>query len=316
LLLGEAVEGAESPDEVDGVDADDVASGKAGGDGVEGDAVLRVVEGGDEDERVGDVEVGVAGGESLAFEDDGRGHGQGEDAEGLAVEIAEGVEAVQVLGEREVVLVGGVGFDAGEDGVGFVFRGRDEAGDVVDVAVGVVAGAAAMQPEGLMDAEVVVEGALQLLAADSGVALLDLREEALLSGEQNARAVGVDGAAFEDYAMGLRVGIGGKNFGLDLGEVIELGDVVGNLVVEMPVRVLGPGVELPVGDGEVGVGIFDGANSLLNKDRAGVAEPDAVCGPAVEVDAGEVGSATTEYAGGAALGGEMVDEDVDVFDGG
>ena len=67
------------------------------------------------------------------------------------------MEAVEVLGEREVVLVGGVGFDAGEDGVF-----GDEAGDVVDVAVGVVAGAAAMQPEGLVDAEVVVEGAFQL----------------------------------------------------------------------------------------------------------------------------------------------------------
>ncbi len=69
LLLGQAVEGAEAPDEVDGVDADDFAGGEAAGDGVEGVAVVGVVEGGDEDEVVGDVEVGVAGGEALAFED-------------------------------------------------------------------------------------------------------------------------------------------------------------------------------------------------------------------------------------------------------
>ena len=67
--------------------------------------------------------------------------------------LAEGVEAFEVLGQREVVFVGGIVLDAGEDGVW-----RNEAGDVVDVAVGVVAGAAAMQPEGLVDAEVVVEG--------------------------------------------------------------------------------------------------------------------------------------------------------------
>ena len=78
FLLGEAVEGAEAPDEVDGVDADDFAVGEAGGDGVEGVAVVGVVEGGDEDEPVGDVEVGVAGGEALAFEEDGCGHGEGE----------------------------------------------------------------------------------------------------------------------------------------------------------------------------------------------------------------------------------------------
>ena len=172
------MEGAEAPDEVYGVDADDFAGGEAGGDDVEGAAVVGVVEGGDEDERVGDVEVGVAGGEALAIEDDGRGHGEFDDLEGLAradalrttvsslratavvfraaggVGAAEGVEAVEVLGEREVVGVGGVGLDAGEDGVG-----RDEAGDVVDVAVGVVAGTAAREPEGLVDAEVVVEGA-------------------------------------------------------------------------------------------------------------------------------------------------------------
>ena len=71
FLLGEAVEGAEAPDEVDGVDADDLAGGEAGGDDVEGEAVVGVVEGGDEDEAVGDVEVGVAGGEALAFEEDG-----------------------------------------------------------------------------------------------------------------------------------------------------------------------------------------------------------------------------------------------------
>ena len=78
------MEGAQAPDEVDGVDADDFAVGEAAGDGVEGVAVVGVVEGGDEDERVGDVEVGVAGGEALAFEGDGVGHGEFDDLEGFA----------------------------------------------------------------------------------------------------------------------------------------------------------------------------------------------------------------------------------------
>ena len=69
--------------------------------------------------------------------------------------------------------------------------------------------------------------------------------------------------------------------------------MVGDLVVAVPVVVLGPGVELPVGDGEVACGIFD-------EDGAGVAEPDAVGGPVVEVEAGEVGSAALEDAGGTA----------------
>jgi hypothetical protein len=336
------VEGAEAPDEVDGVDADDLAGGEASGDGVEGDAVVGIVEGGDKDKRVGDVEVGVAGGQALAFEDDGRGHGEGNDLEWLARSAAlratavalrdvggggaaEGVEAVEVLGQREMVLVGGIVLDAREDGVF-----GDEAGDVVDVSVRIVARAAAMQPEGLVDAEVIAEGCFEQVlrrgfVAEAGVAHLDLGEQALLGGEENARAVGVDGAAFEDDTVGLitptrkfarrgprfglRIEGSGRDNGLDLRDAVETGHVVRNFVVKMPVRVLGPGVELPVGDGEVVLLIF-------NKDRAGVAKPDTVGGPVVEVEAGEVGSAAAEDASGAALCGRVVDQDVDVFDAG
>ena len=145
------MEGAEAPDEVYGVDADDVAVGEAAGYGVEGVAVVGIVEGGDQDEIVGDVEVGVAGGEALAREDDWGGQGEFEDLKGLALvrpgEVAGGAEAVEVFGEGEVVFVAGVGLDGGEDGVF-----GDEAGDVVDVAVGVIPGAASVEPEGLVDA--------------------------------------------------------------------------------------------------------------------------------------------------------------------
>jgi len=42
--------------------------------------------------------------------------------------------------------------------------------------------------------------------AEAGVALLDFGEEALFGGEEDAGAVGVDAAAFEDEAVGLAVG--------------------------------------------------------------------------------------------------------------
>jgi hypothetical protein len=147
LLLGEAVEGAQAPDEVDGVDAYDFAGGEAVGDDVEGVAVLAVVEGGDEDEAVGDVEVGVAGGEALIVKDDGRGHGEFDDLECFAVQVAEAAKAIEVFGEREMILIVRVGLDTGED---FVFA--YEAGDVVDVAVGVVTGASFVEPEDFLDA--------------------------------------------------------------------------------------------------------------------------------------------------------------------
>ena len=198
-----------------------------------------------------------------------------------------------------MVFVVGVGLDGGEDLIL-----ADKAGDVVHVAVRVVAGAAAMQPDGLVDAEVVVEGLFQVtagrLVAEAGVALLDFTEEALFSGEEDSCAIGVDAAAFEDDAMV-------SNSGLELGHVVVFGDVLGNLVVATPVVVFGPGVELPVGDGDFAGGFF-------YKDWAGVAEPDPIRGPLMKVEAGEVSSGALEQTGSAALGGEVVDEDVHIFD--
>ena len=133
---------------------------------------------------------------------------------------------------------------------------------------------------------------------------MDLGEEALLGGEEEAGTVGVDGAAFEDYAVGGAVGE--VDGGAKLGHAVELGYVVGDEVVAAPVVVLGPGVELPVGDGKFAGGVF-------YEDGAGVAEPDAVSGPAVEVGAGHVGSGALEVVSGTLLGGLVVDEDVDVF---
>ena len=95
-------------------------------------------------------------------------------------------------------------------------------------------------------------------------------------------------------------------FGAELFHAVEPGDVVRYLVVAVPVVVLGPGVELPVGDGDLALWILD-------EDGAGVAEPDAVGEPLVEVKAGEVGAGAEEDAARALLGGLVIDEDVDVF---
>ena len=121
-----------------------------------------------------------------------------------------------------MILVGGVGLDGGDD---LVFA--DEARDVVDVAVGIVAGAAAVEPEDLLDAEVFAEGGFELLAGDAGVALLDFGEEALFGGDEGACAVDIDAAAFEDEAFGRAIDEG---FGLALRHIVKVGDVLGDEV--------------------------------------------------------------------------------------
>ena len=121
-----------------------------------------------------------------------------------------------------------------------------EASDVVDVAVGVVAGDAAIEPDDLIDAQEVMKGLFQLVAAHAGIALLHLAQQALLGGEQNTFAIGIDGAALENQAV-LRA-IRERDRWLPLGQAEKFGDAARDLVVAMPVGILGPGVEAPVGN--------------------------------------------------------------------
>ena len=131
-------------------------SGKSCGQGVERLAVGGVVEGRDEHQTVGDVEVGVAGRQPLAVEDDRLGHRQRDDAERLAVLVAGLLEPSQVLLQRLVIGVGSARLDDGDDGPGV-----DEPRQVVDVAVGVVADDPAAEPDNVPGAEVVGEDALE-----------------------------------------------------------------------------------------------------------------------------------------------------------
>ena len=78
-----------------------------------------------------------------------------------------------------------------------------------------------------------MERLLKLLAAHAGIALLHFAEQALFGGQQDALAVGVDGAAFEDEAALLTgrestAGCHSRRFE-------QFGDASGNLVVEVPV---------------------------------------------------------------------------------
>ena len=87
----------------------------------------------------------------------GARHRQRDHPERPAILVGHSAEPLQVLLERLVVFVGRVVLDHRDDGALV-----DEAGEVVDVAVGVVARDAVAQPEDLGDAEVVAEVALDL----------------------------------------------------------------------------------------------------------------------------------------------------------
>ena len=104
-LLREAVERAKSPNDVGAVDADNLAVGEAGLEGVGGLVVGEAAVGGENDLVVGYVEIGIAGRQTLIVVEDHVGHGQLHHGRLLAVGQAAGVEGFEVALQDLVVLV-------------------------------------------------------------------------------------------------------------------------------------------------------------------------------------------------------------------
>src|SRR5262249_3011751 len=74
LLLRHAVEGPKPPNQVAGVDRDDLAKGKSPGQRVKSDPIVGIVEDRNEYAAVGYIEICIAGREPALFEDYRRRH--------------------------------------------------------------------------------------------------------------------------------------------------------------------------------------------------------------------------------------------------
>jgi hypothetical protein len=311
--LGHAMDCAEAEDQVATGNGDDLAIGEKFGEGGERDAIVWIAEGGDEDDAIGDVEIGVAGGETLSGEEDGFGHGEGFDAQGLAGFIFHLLEEREIFLERGVIGFGWIWFDDRDN------RGRvDEAGEIVDVAVGIVAGDTVAEPENVGGTEIIAQDIFDFGAGHPGIARLDRAEEALFGGEQGAAAIHVNAAAFEDYALGrcLRMpprfsfGRGARfphRFWLPEGQfqaVVGVGDEGGVFLI---IVILGPGIEFPVGDGDFAGGIF-------YEDGAGIAGPSAICRDAGKFYGGKIGAGIFQDVARGRFGVLSFDEDSHAFD--
>ncbi len=138
--------------------------------------------------------------------------------------------------------------------------GPGEAGEVVDVAVGLVFVDAAAEPDHLLGAEVLVQRRLDLLARELGVAVAV--EQALLGDQHRALAVDVDRAALEHDRRPVAVGC------------FDLEHLAGDPVVAVPGEVEpavepAPGVEAPVDPAPAALAVDE-------EGRAGVADPGVV----------------------------------------
>jgi len=109
-------------------------------------AVVGVVESRNQNQIVGNIKISVTGRKALAAEYHRARQRQLDQRELFAVESAGGFEAFHVFGQRCVIRVGRVRLDGGNNR-----RRRNKSGNVVYVAVGVVAGQAAIEPNCLTD---------------------------------------------------------------------------------------------------------------------------------------------------------------------
>src|ERR1700678_3485209 len=125
----------------------------------------------------------------------------------------------------------------GDDG-----NGTNETSDVVHVAMRIIPGYATVHPQNLVDAEIVVEDALQILAGKARIALLHSAQQALLGCDEGAAPVDVNASTFQNHAV-----VGWKHRS-PAGQAEQFGSLRRQLVVQLPVRILRPGIEVPVGD--------------------------------------------------------------------
>jgi hypothetical protein len=139
---------------------------------------------GHHDRRIADVEVHIACRDDFAVTLDEAGRGDGHD---LQVGIEQGFGSIGV--SRRV----GVIRDRFRDGDA---SGRDESGEVVDMAVGVVVDEAVAEPHDAVRAKVALQPLLNHFLGQARVAVRI--EQALFGCEENAGAVAIDRAAFQD----------------------------------------------------------------------------------------------------------------------
>jgi hypothetical protein len=218
-------------------------------------------------------------------------HRQGDHPQGPPVLIAHGPEPLQVLLERFVVLVRRIGLHHSDDG-----RRIHEAGQIVDVTVGVVAGDPVAQPEDVADTEMAAETGFDGLPVEAGIAVGV--EEAGLGRQQGAAPVDVDGPALEHHAGGV-----------DRNPVLA-GDPGRNHVVEIVGRILAtPGIVAPVQDGLFGVL----RRPSLHEDGAMVPAPGIVGRVVMEVDVADVGPGLGEQPPHAGLHRRPRDVDVNLL---
>lgn len=290
--MGDTMERTEAPDEFGGIDTDDAAIWEEFLEDCEGLWVFRALVGWDEDDLIGDIEVSVTGWEALAVVFDPARHGKFDDAEGIAVQVAEGSEPSEILLEQLIVLVRGIGFDDGDDGLGV-----GEAGEIVDMPVRVIPDDSFAEPKDLGHTEVIAEVLLNLRFGEMRISIGI--KEASFGGEEGTASIDLDGAAFHDDA------------GRKERESAKSGDVLGEGVVEIEWRIFAPPrIVSPIDDGAFMIS----GDIADEKDGAVIAAPGFISGEMMKLNSIEWRAKAEEEVSHGGFGLGIPDVDMDRLD--
>src|ERR1039457_2014789 len=196
LLLRHAVQRAESPDQIAGIDRHDLARRKHIRESVERDAIVRIVEHRYQHRAIRDIKIGVAGGQLPAFKYDRTRQRNFDDLKLLSIGSARIFQTPQARMQGGIIVTLLILLNHRDHGIR-----SDEAGDVIDVAVSVIPGDSAIQPDDGLHAKIVGEQMFISGAIHGRVTLLSRRQQTLLSGDESATSVDVDRSALEHNAV-------------------------------------------------------------------------------------------------------------------
>ena len=135
-----------------------------------------------------------------------------------------------------------------------------ESRDVIDVAVRIVARAAAAEPQRLAYAEIIAEEPLVSVTIETRIANLDVRQQTLFGREKQPLTIGVDRSTLE-YRGSFSIG----TLSIDRRQPGEPGHGCTHLRVMVVVVVLGPGVEAPTHPRGRSVGLDDPGRCRVTK---------------------------------------------------
>src|SRR4029450_13258863 len=146
---------SEAPDQIDGVNTDDLARRHHRRERVQGEAVVRIVERWYDDDPVGDIEVGVACGQALAIHHNWPREGERHDSKWTVHLTRRVFEAFQVIDRALMIFVAWILFNGHDNRVG-----AHKPGDIVHMAVRVITHASFAKPDRAGYAKPVGEDAL------------------------------------------------------------------------------------------------------------------------------------------------------------